>query len=143
MFLPQEERITIKSRQTLTAQFLLGSSRRLGVVYLDLPSKAHTACVLGSGWFHSPNAAILGGHSTRASPKYQRLHCREAVLLQSLIWASFRGSSPAIQCQDSTVLHDPCMLTKPLPPGGLLHMTKFGYQCDVQPWSVQNTASTY
>ena len=27
-----------------------------------LPSAAHTACLLGSGWLHSTAAAVLGGH---------------------------------------------------------------------------------
>jgi hypothetical protein len=72
--------------------------------------------------------AVCGGDSTvrtwisKMLGSLLQLGCTST---HSLSWGPFREPDRATWCQGSAALHDPLMLSKPEPPGKLLHITQF------------------
>ena len=83
------------------------------VTSLALPSVAHTACLLGSGWLHSIiAAAVLGGQPTvLESQKCWGLPLQlDCTFTNSLSWPLLRDPKPVTECQPSALLHAPSHL---------------------------------
>lgn len=105
---------------------LLGSR---GLGYSTSPMLAHPACLRGSKWLYSVPAASLGVHSKVCHLQLTGVSIATEAALSPMF-------SPALtQRQASAALHCPFMLSKPVPSGRLLHMTRFCFQFEMQSWS--------